>query len=117
AKGPTKSKRISQRSAIRDWSSGRQERWRRLRLSNGSPGPLPRLTILHWQVGHTTLQALSKVGRGGRGWGLLASPWPRLQRKLDLIVVPAKKAASTLALLKPDIGPQSRPKARAASMK
>ena len=35
----------------------------------------------------------------------------------ERIGVPAKKAASTLALSKPDIGPKSRPSDRAASMK
>src|SRR3569833_3339284 len=37
--------------------------------------------------------------------------------KLDFTLVPAKNSSSTLALLKPDIGPQSRPTARAAMMK
>src|SRR5882757_1082379 len=37
--------------------------------------------------------------------------------KFDFQVVPSKKAASTLALSKPDIGPQSRPAERAAMMK
>src|SRR5262249_10955196 len=64
-----------------------------------------------------TRHASSNVSRGARGWSLLASPDPRLHRKFDLMVVPAKNAASTLALSKPDMGPQSRPRARAASMK
>src|SRR5207249_4452372 len=64
----------------------------------------------------TTLHASSKLRRGARGNSLLASPYPRLQRKLDL-TFPAKNSASTFALLKPDIGPQSSPSARAASMK
>src|SRR5262249_3746046 len=65
----------------------------------------------------TTWHASSQVRRGERECSLLASPWPRLHRKLDFTVVPAKNAASTLALSKPDIGPQSRPSDRAASMK
>ena len=42
---------------------------------------------------------------------------PMLIRKLDFTVVPAKNAASTMALSKPDIGPQSRPSARAAMIR
>ena len=42
---------------------------------------------------------------------------PRLQRKFDLMSVPAKNSLSTPALSKPDIGPASRPSARAARMK
>jgi len=38
-------------------------------------------------------------------------------RKLDFTLPSGKNAASTLALSKPDIGPQSKPSARAASMK
>ena len=48
---------------------------------------------------------------------MLSSPYPRLHRTFDLTVVPAKNATSTLALSNPDIGPQSSPRARAASMK
>ena len=39
---------------------------------------------------------------------------PRLTRKLERIDVPAKNSASTLAVSKPDMGPQSRPSERAA---
>src|SRR2546423_15694522 len=39
------------------------------------------------------------------------------QMKFDLIDVPPKKVASTVALLNPDIGPQSRPTARAARIR
>src|SRR5258708_3303570 len=39
---------------------------------------------------HSTRHASSKSRRGLRGWSLLASPCPRLHRKLDLTVVPAK---------------------------
>jgi hypothetical protein len=35
----------------------------------------------------------------------------------DLIAVPAKKASSTFAALKPVIGPASRPSARAATIR
>ena len=45
---------------------------------------------------HSTLQASSKVSRGERGCSLLGSPWPRLQRKFDLTVVPAKKAGGNV---------------------
>src|SRR5690606_27895365 len=54
-------------------------------------------------------QASSNGRRGERGKRLAGSPWPRLTRMLDRIVVPAKNASSTLALSKPVIGPQSRP--------
>src|SRR5262249_8593071 len=67
--------------------------------------------------GHSIRHVSSKPRRGLRGNSFVASPWPRLQRKFDLTVVPVKKRASTLALSKPDIGPQSSPNARAASMK
>src|SRR3546814_7465181 len=43
---------------------------------------------------------------------LAGSPWPRWTRKLDVMVVPLKKASSTFGLSKPDIGPVSRPSAR-----
>ena len=46
-----------------------------------------------------------------------ASPYPRLQRKLDFQRPSGKNSASTFALSKPDIGPQSSPSARAAMMK
>ena len=55
--------------------------------------------------------------RGLRGISLLASPWPRLQMKLVFTVVPAQKSASTIAGLKPLIGPQSSPSARAAMIR
>ena len=42
---------------------------------------------------------------------------PRLQRKFDFQRPSGKNAASTLALSNPDIGPVSRPSARAAMMK
>jgi glycerol-3-phosphate O-acyltransferase len=48
---------------------------------------------------------------------LRRSPRPRLQRKLVRTEVPAQNSASTFALSKPLIGPQSRPTARAATMK
>ena len=44
-------------------------------------------------------------------------PYPTLQMKLDLMRVPEKKARSTPALSKPDIGPQLSPSARAAMMR
>jgi hypothetical protein len=40
-----------------------------------------------------------------------------LQIKFDWIRVPEKKALSTPALSKPDMGPQSSPNARAAMMR
>ena len=40
-----------------------------------------------------------------------------LQMKFDRIRVPAKNALSTPALSKPDMGPQSSPNARAATMR
>src|SRR3970040_1918273 len=61
--------------------------------------------------------ASSNGSRGERGNSLAGSPWPRLTGKLDRIDVPAKNAASTLALSKPDIGPVSRPRARAARLR
>src|SRR3970040_2739847 len=64
------------------------------------------------------IRAASASGsRGERGNSLAGSPWPRLTRKLERIEVPAKNAASTLALSKPDIGPVSRPSARAARIR
>ena len=41
----------------------------------------------------------------------------KLKIKFDFTLLFAKKVASTLALSKPDIGPQSNPKARAAIIK
>src|SRR5690606_15725594 len=63
---------------------------------------------------YSILQASSKPSRGERAKMLAGSPLPRLTRKLERIRVPAKNSASTFALSKPDIGPQSRPSARAA---
>jgi PhzF family phenazine biosynthesis protein len=62
-------------------------------------------------------QASSNARRGLRGKILAGSALPRLTRKLDLQRPSGKNAASTLALSNPDIGPQSRPSARAAMMK
>src|SRR5262249_15593805 len=62
-------------------------------------------------------QASSNVRRGLRGKTLPGSPLPRLQRKFDFQRPSGKKAASTLALSKPDIGPVSMPIARAAMMR
>src|SRR3546814_14672057 len=62
--------------------------------------------------GYSIRAASSKPSRGERAKMLAGSPWPRLTRKLDLMVVPLKKASSTFALSKPDIGPVSRPSAR-----
>src|SRR5690606_6375700 len=62
----------------------------------------------------TILQASSKGRRGLRGNTPFGTPWPRLQRKFDLTVVPEKKASSTFFISKPDMGPQSRPRERAA---
>src|SRR4029077_2524334 len=70
-------------------------------------------SLLH-ELPHRILQASLKSRRGDLGCSKLASPKPRLQTKFDFQEVPSKKAASTLALSKPDIGPQSRPRARAA---
>src|SRR5690606_18421241 len=61
--------------------------------------------------------ASSKPSRGERGKMLARSPWPRLTRKLDLTSEPLKKASSTLSVSKPDIGPVSRPSARAAMIR
>src|SRR4029077_10816691 len=41
-------------------------------------------------------------------------PYPMEQMKLDLMRVLAKNSESTASFLKPDIGPQSSPNARAA---
>ena len=49
--------------------------------------------------------------------GARATPWPRLMRKLDFQPFWLKNARSTLALSKPDIAPESIPKARAARMR
>src|SRR5690606_938036 len=68
-------------------------------------------------VDHSMRQASSNSSRGARGCTLAGSPMPRLTRKLERIFVPAKNAASTLAVSKPDIGPQSRPSARAGRIK
>src|SRR5882762_11217137 len=59
----------------------------------------------------------SKFSRGLRGWSLPGSPYPRLQRRLTFHLPSGKNAAFSLSPLKPDIGPQSNPKARAARMK
>ena len=56
----------------------------------------------HWgqlrTLDTTDSHDLTRLGkaetRAARGWSLLALPWPRLQRKFDLTVVPAKNAAS-----------------------
>src|SRR3979411_2994634 len=65
----------------------------------------------------TILPACSKLRRGPRGNSFSGSPYPMLQRKFDFQDVPLKKASSTLALSKPDIGPMSSPSARAASIR
>src|SRR3981081_1005177 len=57
----------------------------------------------------TILPACSKLRRGPRGNSFSGSPYPMLQRKFDFQDVPLKKASSTLALSKPDIGPMSSP--------
>src|SRR6266536_2883015 len=77
---------------------------------------------------HKRVQASLKSRRGPRGKSFDRSTWPRLHRKLDF-TCPAgknscsqpshswpapKNSSSTFALSNPDIGPQSRPKARAA---
>ena len=62
-------------------------------------------------------QASSKARRGLRGKIFAGSALPRLMRKFDFQRPSGKNAASTLALSKPDIGPQSSPSARAAMMK
>src|SRR4029077_7890472 len=95
------------------------------RLSPGDHNASPwrefmrtRLESLQDERGNQTIRhASSNASRGLRGRSFVASPWPRLQRKFDLIVVPAKNASSTLALFNSDIVPQSRPSERAASMK
>ena len=43
-------------------------------------------------AGQTIAHASSKSSRGDRGWSFDGSPYPRLHRKFDLIVVPTKKA-------------------------
>lgn len=56
-------------------------------------------------------QSSSNGSRGARGVGLPASPQPRLHRKVDLTRPSGKNVASTLALSKPDMAPQSSPSA------
>ena len=45
------------------------------------------------------------------------SPWPTLMRKFDLMRPPGKNSSSTYLLSKPDMPPQSSPRARATIMK
>ena len=66
-----------------------------------------------YTISHTSL----KVGRGRRSNTALGSPYPIAQMKLDFTRPPGKNSRSTPSLSKPDIGPQSRPIARAPSMK
>ena len=68
-------------------------------------------------IAQSIRQASSNGSRGLRANTFDGSPWPRLQMKFVLTVVPAQNAASILAASKPLIGPQSRPSARAAMMK
>ena len=65
--------------------------------------------------GQASQPASSKARRGARGGSLDGSPRPMEQMKLDLTAVPAKNSRSTPALSKPDIGPQSKPRARACT--
>src|SRR5690606_8927515 len=66
---------------------------------------------------HSIRAASSNDSRGDRGYSTEASPRPRLTRILERTEVPAKKAASTLSLSKPDIGPVSSPSERAARIR
>src|SRR3546814_5385563 len=61
--------------------------------------------------------ASSNDSRGLRGNGVPGFTYPRLQMKLDWMRVPAKNSRSTPALSKRDMGPQSRPRARAARIR
>jgi hydrophobe/amphiphile efflux-1 (HAE1) family protein len=97
---------------IVEFAKQRQEAGETVERATTRPG-----ARAHVGAAQTKRQASSKLSRGERGWSLPASPWPRLQRKFDFTDVPAKNAASTLALSKPDIGPQSSPSDRAASRK
>src|SRR5690606_12347819 len=63
---------------------------------------------------HSIRAASSNDSRGERGKSCAGSPWPMLTMMLERTAVPPKKAASTMALSNPVIGPQSRPSARAA---
>src|ERR1051326_8152047 len=81
-------------------------------------------------VRYNNLQDSSKSRRGLRGKIDFGSPYPMLHRKFDFthpaacswqaegsFAGGAKNSASTLALSNPDIGPQSRPIARAARIR
>ena len=62
-------------------------------------------------------QALSKSSRGLRGKSFSLSPYPSAHIKFTRISPCGKNAPLTPASSKPDIGPQSRPSARAANIK
>src|SRR5690606_25848386 len=66
---------------------------------------------------HRIRVASWKDRQGERGITLAGSPTPRLTMMSERIEVPAKKAASTMALSKPVIGPASRPSERAARIR
>src|SRR5262245_2060043 len=65
--------------------------------------------------GHSMRQVWSKVSLGLRGGTPFPGPEPMLTRKFDFSRPSGKNAASTLALSKPDIPPQSSPTARSAN--
>ena len=68
--------------------------------------------------GYSIRLNLAKAGRGDRPKTVAGSPYPSVEMKFDLTWgVLLKKAASTAALSKPDIGPVSSPSARAAIIK
>ena len=65
-----------------------------------------------------TIHMPTRMSRRGSSTGTPGSIGSRIgARKLDLMAVPLKKVSSTVALSKPDIGPQSSPSARAASIR
>ena len=70
----------------------------------------PRVSQMIWQTS-------SKPKRWSCFGKVEGSPWPRQHRKFDLKRPSGKNAASTTSFLKPDIGPQSSPIARAASIR
>ena len=61
--------------------------------------------------------ASENESRGLRGNMFSSVPYPIEQIKFDFTELLEKKILSTALLSNPDIGPQSRPKARAARIK
>ena len=66
---------------------------------------------------HCMKQASSNASRGRRAYAAPGSPWPRLIRKLVFQPRLEKNSSSTFSLSKPDIGPTSSPRLRAAIMR